>query len=134
MVNILVVEDDLNTLSGLQELLNCEGFRAFGVASGARAMEILRSEPIDLLLCDFCLPDMDGIQVCETIKARQPEMPIVLVTAFCSPEVEQKASEIGIDKIFKKPIDLEELLGALNALSNRDSNQAPVRISGVGAK
>ncbi|MFQ5710035.1 MAG: response regulator transcription factor, partial [bacterium] len=64
LLHLLLVENHENTLAGLQELLCYEGYRVRGVSNGQKAIEILAQQPVDIVLCDQSLPDIDGIQLC----------------------------------------------------------------------
>ena len=124
MNHLLIIEDDPNTLSGLQDLLRQEGYRVHGVTRGRQAIQIILAETIDIVICDYSLPDMDGLQVCRELKRLQPGLKVFLVTAYSNAEIVKAAKECRITKIFHKPLDLEELLAKLAALSsswlNRD--------------
>ena len=65
MSRILVVEDDLNTLSGLVQILKDEGYDVKGAETGKKALKILSQEQFDLLLTDFRLPDINGLEIYE---------------------------------------------------------------------
>ncbi len=118
MNHLLIIEDDPNTLSGLQDLLRQEGYRVHGVTRGRQAIQIILAEAIDIVICDYSLPDMDGLQVCRELKRLQPGLKVFLVTAYSNAEIVKAAKECRITKIFHKPLDLEELLAKLAALSS----------------
>lgn len=119
MSRLLIIEDDPNTLTGLQELLSQEGYFTRGVMRGRDAYQVVASEPIDVVLCDYCLPDGDGVQVCGKLKRLRPHLSVFLVTAYRSTELVNAAKSCGVDKIIDKPIMLEELLTAIAATSTR---------------
>lgn len=123
MNRMLIIEDDLNTLSGLQELLSQEGYWARGITQGHQAFEILATEPIDMVLCDYRLPDVDGLQVCRALKRLYPYLIIFLITAYRNTEVVNLAKQCGVEKIIDKPIDLEELFDTLAASMATLKNQ-----------
>jgi CheY-like chemotaxis protein len=82
MNHLLIIEDDPNTLSGLQDLLRQEGYRVHGVTRGRQAIQTILAESIDIVICDYSLPDMDGLQVCRELKRLQPGLKLFLVTAY----------------------------------------------------
>jgi two-component system response regulator (stage 0 sporulation protein F) len=118
MSHLLIVEDDPNTLSGLQDLLRQEGYWVCGATRGRQAIQAVLSEPIDIVICDYSLPDMDGLQVCRELKRLQPELRLFLVTAYSNTEVIKAAKECNVTKIFHKPLDLDELLEKLAVFSS----------------
>ena len=68
MKHLLVVEDNPNTLSGLVTLLGDEGYDVDGVMQGTEALAVAAEKPVDMVLCDFNLPDTNGLQVCQRLK------------------------------------------------------------------
>jgi two-component system NtrC family response regulator/two-component system response regulator HydG/two-component system response regulator AtoC len=119
MNRLLIIEDDPNTLSGLQELLSDEGYAVQGVTHGYKALEIIAREPIDMVLCDYTLPDIDGLQVCHELKRRYSHLAFFLVTAYRNTEVVNAARRCGVEKIIDKPIVLDELFAILAAAAAR---------------
>jgi CheY-like chemotaxis protein len=112
---LLIVEDDLNALAGLRELLGEEGFFVRGVVNGRQAIEAVKQEPFDIVLCDYCLPGMDGLQVCRELKRLQPNLALFLVTAHRNLEVVNAARQHGIEKVIAKPLIIAELFDTLTA-------------------
>lgn len=118
MNHLLIIEDDPNTLSGLQDLLRQEGYRVHGVTRGLQAIQMILAESIDIVICDYSLPDMDGLQVCRELKRLRPDLKLFLVTAYSNAEIVKAAKECRIARIFHKPLDLDELLEKLAAMSS----------------
>ena len=112
---LLIVEDDRNALAGLQELLREEGFFVRGVTDGRRALDAVARETFDIVLCDYCLPGMNGLQLCHELRRDQPHLIFFLVTAYRNPELVHAARQCGIEKVLSKPIVLNELLESLTA-------------------
>ncbi len=119
MLRLLIIEDDPNTLSGLQELLSYEGYIVFGASNGTEALEIVTSEAIEIVLCDYSLPDFNGIQVCDEIKKLHPAIPLILITAYRNSEIVREAVEHGIERVLGKPIILDELFNTLLIATTR---------------
>jgi two-component system response regulator (stage 0 sporulation protein F) len=112
---LLIVEDDLNALTGLRELLGEDGFFVHGVVNGREAIEAAKHEPFDIVLCDYSLPGMDGLQVCRELKRLQPHLALFLVTAYRNLEVVNAARQCGIEKVIAKPLVIAELFDTLTA-------------------
>ena len=118
MKKILIVDDDLKTLSGLTELFRQEGYYVFGTSSGQGAIGIAIREPIDIMVCDIRLPDIDGLVICRKLKQIRPDASIFVVTGFYQKQLEDVASFCGIKKYFSKPVNVNELLAAIQKYSN----------------
>ncbi len=118
MARVLIIEDDPNTLSGLEDLLRADGYWVIGVMRGRQAMPVAATRHIDVVLCDYKLPDIDGLQVCRELKRLYPELKLLLFTAYNNFELAGVAKECGIMKILQKPLDMDELFATLCGLSS----------------
>lgn len=107
---ILIVEDEETQRSLLAGLLKNEGYTVEEAGTGALAAEIFNAKPIDIVLLDFKLPDMDGLTVLKTLKDINPEVEVIMITAFGSIENAVSALKIGATEYLTKPIDLDDLL------------------------
>lgn len=119
MKRLLIVEDDPNTLSGLLELLSDEGYKVYGVTHGNEALKVAAKRPFDMVLSDYSLPDINGLQVCRELKRLQPGLMLFLTTAFYDFDIIDKAREYGISKIFTKPIIVDIFLKILSICSDQ---------------
>ena len=113
MNHLLVIEDDPNTLSGLMELLGDEGYDVNGTMHGNDALEIAAQRQIDMVLCDYNLPDLDGLGVCQRLRKIKPEAILFLTTASDSTALVDTARKAGVSKIFPKPLNLNDLFDTL---------------------
>jgi two-component system response regulator RegX3 len=114
-VRLLVVEDDDGIADPLVEGLTREGFDVTRVASGAQA---LAATPVDLVLLDLRLPDMDGYDVCRELRARS-SVPIVIVSARGTEVDRVVGLELGADDFIVKPFGLRELVARIRAVTRR---------------
>jgi DNA-binding response OmpR family regulator len=122
---VLIIEDDCNTRNGLQELLELEGYEVQATSDGASAITRADAVP-DIVLVDFRLPDMSGIQVVERLTGGRRPALIILMTAFLTPEICRQASKSGIDACLSKPLDIDELLASMHQSSiMRDKQPIP---------
>jgi len=110
MARILIVEDDLNTLSGLVEILRDEGYEVVGVESGKKALRLLEREQFDLMLTDLRMPDIDGLKLYEKSIAFNANMKTIVMTAYSSVKEAVEAMKKGVYEYLTKPLDLDELL------------------------
>jgi len=109
MPRILIVEDDRNTLSGLVEILEEEGYEVKGVDSGQKALRLLERERFDILLTDLKMPEIDGMQLYEQTQSFAPEMKTVVMTAYSSVKDAVDAMKRGVYEYLTKPLNLDEL-------------------------
>lgn len=109
MARILVVEDDLNTLSGLVEIIKDEGYDVVGVESGKKALRLLDREQFDLMLTDLRMPDINGLQLYEKSLSYNPDMKTIVMTAFSSVKEAVEAMKKGVYEYLTKPLNLDEL-------------------------
>jgi two-component system KDP operon response regulator KdpE len=114
---VLVVEDDRALRDSLVESLRAHEFRVFAAGDGARAVEMLRAEPFDVVLLDIGLPFVDGWRVLETVP--QPAPAVVVISARGSERDKVRALDAGADDYLAKPFGTEELLARVRAVLRR---------------
>ena len=114
---ILVVDDIPNNLSLISEILEPH-YTVKLVTSGERALSIVSSQPIDLVLLDIMMPEMDGYEVCRRLKADplSKDIPVIFVTSINETEGKTDWRTLGAVDYITKPIDPE---GLLACVSNR---------------
>ena len=119
--NILVVDDDAETLELLREILGEEGYRVVTSSSGEEALEVGKQELFDVIISDMRLgTSLDGLDVLRTYKTIQPESEVILITAFGSMETAIEAVKAGAFDYISKPFKIDEvLLQVSRALGNR---------------
>ena len=115
--NVLVVDDDRNAVDILNRLLTKEGFVVQCAHGGREALAVVAAHPIDVILLDVMMPDMDGFQVCEALKQsdRTREIPIILLTAKDDMETRVVGMRLGVSEFLTKPINKVELFARLRA-------------------
>src|SRR5688572_13904727 len=105
---ILVVEDDSITRSTICGLLRTEGYEVSEASNGAQALELLKTEPVDLVITDFYMPRLDGVALVEQIHTSSPETPVVFMTGYLSRRTAETILK-GRAEYMAKPISLEIL-------------------------
>jgi DNA-binding response OmpR family regulator len=115
---ILVVEDDATLGDGLRQTLTAQGYRASWARTGAEALELAR-DPHDIVLLDLTLPDLDGVEVCRRLRAGQPRLAIVMLTARRDEIDVIVGLDAGADDYLTKPFRLGELLARVRAHARR---------------
>lgn len=113
-INVMVVEDDRLLNWSLASSLSKWGFEVQPVFTGNEALAQIEKSGFDVVLLDYRLPDLDGLVVARTVRERQPDAVIFLLTAFQLNELQVDAGLI--DSYFNKPLDLQELHQALEEI------------------
>jgi two-component system NtrC family response regulator len=113
MKTILVVDDQKNYLIALEELLRGEGYEVLTKRSAPEALEVCRRADIDLLLTDVRMAGMDGLQLLGEMQRIDPDLPVILMTAFATVERAVEAMKKGAHDYILKPFRNEELLAAV---------------------
>lgn len=107
--NILVIDDEAAQRDVLTGYLKKKGYKIFSASSGKEGVETTRVNPVDIILSDFKMPDLNGIEVLEQVKKINPEISFVIVTAYGTVENAVKAMRLGAFDYISKPVDLDEL-------------------------
>ena len=116
MAKLLLVEDNEMNRDMLSRRLERKGYAVVCATDGEQAVIMAQSESPSLVLMDMSLPVLDGWEATRQIKARQPVLPIIALTAHAMEGDERKAREAGCDDYDTKPIELERLLGKIQRL------------------
>jgi len=115
-LRILVVDDDLGICRTLSELLEGDGCQVRTANDGAQALRVLEETPIDLVLTDVVMPNMDGYELLRAVQERHPKLPVLMMTAFHydKDHIIKRSRLLGLDGvIFKKPVDPDRLRQAI---------------------
>jgi DNA-binding NtrC family response regulator len=114
---LLIVDDDQGTLASLSRAFALEGYTTLTATSASRALDKLQEEPVDAVLSDVVMPEMDGLQFLSRVKERSPDVPVILMSGQATVETAVKATRMGALDFVEKPVGLERLLLTLrNAL------------------
>lgn len=121
MPHILVVEDEEHLAFGIKYNLESEGYAVSTAGDGQAALARLEAgdPPVDLVVLDLMLPGMSGYAVCEAIRARGSDVPVVMLTARTLVEDRIRGFDAGTDVYLQKPFDLDELMSIVRNLLAR---------------
>jgi two-component system KDP operon response regulator KdpE len=115
---VLIVEDEAQLARAMEINLHAHGYRAMTVGKGGEALKLAAVEPVDIVVLDLGLPDMDGVDVIRGIRGWS-RMPIIVLSARHASEDKVEALDAGADDYVTKPFGLDELLARLRAASRR---------------
>jgi DNA-binding response OmpR family regulator len=123
--NLLVVEDDPRVADFLVRGLKAEGYGVQLARTGPQGLEMARDGEPALLILDLMLPGLDGLEICQTLRAEGRQLPVLMLTAMSTTEDKVKGLRLGADDYLTKPFDFEELLARIEALLRRGREQRP---------
>jgi len=114
---VLIVDDDPHALEILSRLLGREGYECRTVDSGQGCLDILARESFDVIVLDVMMPNMDGLQVCEKLRANQATraIPVILLTAKDDMETRSRGMALGVSEFLTKPLNKQELFTRIRA-------------------
>jgi len=110
MKRILVIDDNVDLRFLLKKFLTRHGYQVVDVASGKAGLEIVQTESIDLVLCDFKLDDMDGSSVLQALKEFNPAIPVIIITGYSNVKTAVEVMRLGAIDYITKPLVPEEML------------------------
>jgi len=110
--SILVVDDEPHSLFGICQILTEEGYRVITAQTGREALDRLKSDPVDMIVTDERMPDLSGMELLSEVKLTDPNIPIIVITAYGSVSLAVEALKQGAFYFFEKPIfnNLERFL------------------------
>lgn len=120
---ILLVEDEENLLKTIRLNLEIEGYEVICAIDGGSAVGVFESGDFDLVILDVMLPVMDGFDVCEMIRKKDKEIPVLFLTAKSTGEDKIRGLRIGGDDYLTKPFILEEFLLRVQNLIRRSGKK-----------
>ena len=113
--SILIVDDETEIRESLQTLLEFEGYRVDTAENGEDGLARIASQPYDLVLLDLALPGRNGMEVLADIRERDPELSVIMITAYGTVENAVNAMQSGATNFIQKPWDNEKLLADVRA-------------------
>jgi two-component system, OmpR family, response regulator len=119
--NLLLADDDTNNRRILRRALENEGYHVVEAADGQNALDMLKSEQVDLLITDVIMPGMDGIELLERAREVQPDLRAIVMTGYKSSEAIIGAFRNRACDFLTKPVHLDELLETVSTALKQDS-------------
>lgn len=132
MINILILEDDAKLNYIVCSFLNDNGYHAIPCKNAKEAFDRILEEPVNLIVSDIMMPEIDGLEFAATIRKQDKNIPILFMSARDDIATKQKGYSIGIDDYMVKPIEMDELILRISALLRR-ANIANERKLEVGS-
>jgi two-component system response regulator AtoC len=127
-MRILIVDDEEIQRNMLQGFLEKQGFQTLTASGGRQALEIFSRYPVQLVLIDHRMDDMNGDEVLEKMKALSPIVAAIMMTAYGSVDTAVKVMKLGINDFLEKPIDLVQLLEKIRKIEQELDIQAEAEL------
>lgn len=144
-MKILVVDDEKMQRETLQGFLEKKGYQVFAAENGTHALQLFSLHPVQLVLLDHKMPDMNGDEVLARLKEINPLVHAIMITAYGAVETAVKVMRLGADDFLEKPVDLLELLEKIERIEQQtameedvaavtetlDSRELPLKVIGA---
>jgi DNA-binding response OmpR family regulator len=124
MQKILVIEDEKEMVRGLKDILEFEGYEVMTAELGREGLQIIGRKEPDCVILDLMLPDISGYEVCEQIRQKKCNTPILMLTAKAQEYDKIRGFKVGADDYLTKPFSVGELLARVMALLRRHGQYA----------
>ena len=131
-LQVLVIDDDAVVGRSFDRVLSDKGYEVVTALSGEDALNTMNERNFDVVFTDIKMPGMDGLEVAESIKARCPWTPVVVITGYGSQENEDRASVLGVNGFVRKPLTPEIIenitLKAVSEAEKQSPSEEPVEV------
>jgi two-component system, OmpR family, copper resistance phosphate regulon response regulator CusR len=132
-MRLLIIEDEPRILSFLTRGMEAEGFTVDAAQSGLEGLERTLSHPYDAVLLDLLLPGLDGLSVLRELHRRQPELPVVIVSARSDLPTKLQGFGLGASDYLAKPFSFDELVARVRVQLRRRSARSYDSVMTVGS-
>lgn len=120
-MKILVVDDDRRIVQTTVDILKIKGYEALAAFTGEEGVEMVKSDAPDCVLMDIKMPGISGVEAMKQMKAIQPALPVVLVSAYATDSLMKEAKDAGAYAVLSKPLNLQMILSFLALLRKEES-------------
>ncbi len=131
MARVLLVDDEEDILWGLSDSLKKEGLEVLTAQDGEEALVHLEDGPIDVMVTDLRMPGMNGVQLLLKAKELQPEINVIVMTAYGSDEIRREVLERGAIHYLEKPFDFEDLYKLIEKCTREKGVEQPWELADV---
>ncbi|MBW6534813.1 MAG: sigma-54 dependent transcriptional regulator [Mariniphaga sp.] len=129
MAGILIIDDDTFICKTIQKQLVNKGLQADIAFSGSAGLKLLKKKSFDLILCDFRLPDKDGMEILQEVKRMNIQSPVVIITAYADVRMAVKLMKQGAYDYMTKPLQHEEIVSLARKLSGGNETRKAFEFS-----
>ena len=116
---ILVVDDERDICRMISNILKEEGYKVDKAYNGGQAIKKIKARGYNLMILDYKLPDMDGINVLKEVRRIKPSLKVIMISAYGGPSIKSIAKKFGVYRFLDKPFDIKRLVRVVkDALAN----------------
>jgi len=119
-MKILVIDDEPVVLNSCRKVLEEDGFDVYLVPSADEALKAMKKEGFDLLLVDVKMPKHDGIYLMQKVKEKWPDVPIIVMSGYPTPDTITDGAKMGADAFIAKPFTPDELLETIRQVIQKE--------------
>ena len=131
MTRILVVDDEQSMRDFLKILLVKDGYDVITAENGSRALAVLEEKTVDLVISDIRMPETSGLELLEQVKTKYSDMPVIMITAFASPNDAVHAMKSGAYDYISKPFNVDEIKSVIHSAISRDNRSIDEEKAGI---
>ena len=125
--SVLIVDDQFAIRLLMRELFELENVTVYEAPHGKTAIELVQHLPIDFILLDLKMPDMDGIEALREIRKLDPDIMVAMITAYGDPDKLEAAKQMGVKAFFTKPFDIDHVKKyVMDILREREKREGEV--------
>jgi len=132
MTSILVVDDERSMRDFLKILLVKEGYKVKTAPGGIQALEAIKEQSFDLVISDIRMDGMDGLELLNSVKEKHPSLPVVMITAFASPDDAVFAMKNGAFDYISKPFNVDEIKSVILSATSKSKQRAEAKSISAG--
>ncbi|MBN2365453.1 MAG: sigma-54-dependent Fis family transcriptional regulator [Calditrichaeota bacterium] len=120
-IRILIVDDETDALDLMEEVFTKQGYETYTARDGLEALNIIRETEPDILISDMMMPEMNGIELLDTVSKNYRDISVIMITAYGTIETAVEAMKKGAKDYFLKPFRLEEIIAKVGTLAQLKS-------------
>ena len=121
-IKVLLVDDAKDFIKYMKKRLDARGVTVSIAHSGREALDLLDKEPIEVVVLDVLMPDMDGIETLQEIKKTKPDLPVIMLTGHGTVESTAEGMRLGAADFLLKPCDADTLLASIEKAHANSAN------------
>ena len=114
MKTILIIDDDELSLTNLNRIIECHGYKSLTSINGKKGIDILSNNKVDLVLTDYLMSDISGIDVLNIIKKDFPKIPLIMLSGYGDVEIITKSIQLGAIDFIQKPVYSDEIIKVID--------------------
>ena len=129
-MRVLLVDDEKLILKGMSHLLDILQQDCMCAHNGKEALQAIDRQQVDLVISDIHMPRMNGFQLAQAIRQKQPDLPIVLITGCIWKDLKERAAKVGVRRILRKPFKFNNLLEIITEIEDNNRKHRMVATKG----